>query len=201
MTKMTASERVLRRIRRKGPGFVFTAMDFLDIGSRATTDQTLTRLARRRVVRRLSRGLYDLPKTSKKLGVLSPIPSAVADAVARQTGSKIQSSGARAANALGLTDQVPAKLVYLTDGPSRTIEIGNQRIVLRHASKRNLAGLGRTSGTVLQALRYLGKDNVTDATIQKLRSLLSAHDKKLVRRDAVYVSDWMREAAQQIAAA
>ena len=197
---MTASGKILKRIERRGPGFVFTAMDFLDIGSRAAVDQTLTRLARRSVIRRLSRGLYDYPKTSQRLGLLSPPPAVVANAVARQTDSKIQISGARAANALGLTDQVPAKIVYLTDGPSRTIEIGNQRIVLRHVSKQNLPGLGRLSGTVLQALRYLGKDNVTDATIDKLRSLLSSQEKRMVQHDAVYASGWMREVAQRIAA-
>ena len=150
---MTVSKSLLQRIQHKGRGSVFSAKDFLDIGSRAAVDQTLSRLARKGVIRRLNWGLYDYPKTSKSLGLLSPAPIVVAQAMARQTGSKIQITGARAANTLGLTDQVPAKVVYLTDGPSRTIKIGNQSISLRHASKRNLVGAGLPSGTVFQAFK------------------------------------------------
>lgn len=198
---MTVTGKILRRIQRKGRGNVFTARDFIDIGaSRAAVDQTLSRLTHRGVLRRLRRGLYDYPKASKWLGVLSPSPDAVAGALARQTGSKIQISGARAANMLGLTDQVPAKLVYVTDGPSRNVRIGNQHIILRHASNRNLAGLGRSTGTVIQALRYLGKDRVKKDSIRQLRNMLTNKQKKDIRRDILVGPDWIRKVVEQIAA-
>ncbi len=196
---MTVSKSLLQRIQHKGRGSVFSAKDFLDIGSRAAVDQTLSRLARKGVIRRLNWGLYDYPKTSKSLGLLSPAPIVVAQAMARQTGSKIQITGARAANTLGLTDQVPAKVVYLTDGPSRTIKIGNQSISLRHASKRNLVGAGLPSGTVFQALRYFGKDQVRDDTIIKLRKVLSPQQKKDLKRYVARAPDWTREVIRQIA--
>ena len=170
---MSVHKKILKRIQGHGRGYVFTPKDFLGLGSRAAVDQTLSRLAHRGVIRRLDRGLYDYPKVSTRLGPLSPAPGVVARAIARRTDSKVQISGARAANALGVTDQVPAKLVYLTDGPSRVAQVGNQRVILKHQSKRNLVGLGRQTGLVFQALRYLGKDNITDDVIQKLQSALT----------------------------
>lgn len=198
---MTIATKVFRRIQRRGRGNVFTPKDFVDIGSRAAIDQALSRLARQGVLRRLRRGLYDYPRVSKLLGLLSPSPDAVAGALARQTGSKVQVSGARAANILGLTDQVPAKLVYMTDGPSRNVHIGNQHIILKHASSSNLAGLGRPAGTVVQALRFLGKDNVNKDTIRQLRAMLTDKQAKDLWRDTLASPDWTRKVVQQIAMA
>lgn len=198
---MTVTKNILQRIQRKGRGNVFTARDFVDLGSRAAVDQALSRLARRGVVRRLRRGLFDYPKVSKRLGVLSPSPDSVAGALARQTGSKVQVSGARAANLLGLTDQVPAKLVYLTDGPNRKARVGNQHIVLRHASSRNLAGLGRPTGIVFQALRYLGRKGVTKDTVRQLRAMLTRKQIEELQRDTLISPDWTRKVIQQIEAA
>jgi len=195
---MSVHKKILKRIQSHGRGYVFTPKDFLALGSRAAVDQTLSRLARRGVIRRLDRGLYDYPKVSARLGPLSPAPGAVARAIARQTDSKVQISGARAANALGVTDQVPAKLLYITDGPSRVARVGNQRIILKHQTKRNLVGIGRQTGLVFQALRYLGKDNITDAVIQKLQSALTDQQKRSLRRDATRATDWARDCVAKI---
>ncbi len=100
-----------------------------------------------------------------------------------------------------MTDQVPAKLLYITDGPSRVARVGNQRIILKHQTKRNLVGLGRQTGLVFQALRYLGKDNITDAVIQKLRSALTDQQKRSLRRDATRATDWARDCVAKITTA
>jgi len=97
---------------------VFTPSDFLDLAERAAVDQALSRLARNGKLRRRARGLYVLPKIHPRLGPLSPDPDHVARALARETGSKVQIAGARAAHLLGLTPQVPGQSDYLTDGPS-----------------------------------------------------------------------------------
>lgn len=196
----TVSSRVLTRIQRWGRGAVFTPKDFLDLGGRAVVDQTLARLTRRGTIRRLGRGLYDYPRISPRLGPLSPDLDRVVKAVAKQTGSRIQVSGARAANALGLTTQVPAKTVYLTDGPSRQIKVGNQVVQLRHTSRRMLGGAGKVSGMVLQALRYIGRDAVDRRVVQKLSRSLSATDRLALRRhDGTYAPDWARSVIDQIA--
>src|SRR5260370_32475786 len=94
------SPQILKRIRAKGRGAVFTAKDFLDLGSRATIDQCLSRLTRSGTIRRLGRGLYDFPRVSPRLGPLSPPPDVVAKVLARKSDSRLQLSGPRAANAL-----------------------------------------------------------------------------------------------------
>ena len=124
----------MKRARVGGRGGVFTPSDFLGIAGRAAVDQALSRLVKGGKLRRLAWGLYDFPKVHPQLGLLSPIPDDVARALARETGSQLQIAGARAANALGLSTQVPAKNIYLTDGPSRRVVLGERVVDLRHAS-------------------------------------------------------------------
>lgn len=195
----TVSSQILKRIQHKGRGAVFTPKGFLDLGSRAAVDQTLSRLVRCGTIRRLGRGLYDYPRISLRLGALSPDLDDVAKAVAKQTDSRLQVSGARAANALGLTTQVPAKTVFLTDGPSRQVRVGSQVVQLRHTTPRNLAGAGKTSGMVLQALRYLGRGVVDQGVVQRLSQILSVSDKLSLKRDGVHAPDWARPVIDQIA--
>jgi len=125
---------------------VFTPSDFLDLTERPAVDQALSRLASSGKVRRLARGLYDLPKLHPKLGPLSPDPDDVACALARETGSKLQIAGARAAHLLGLTTQVPAQSNYLTDGPSRRVALGKRVVDLRYSSPKHLILPGSAAG-------------------------------------------------------
>ena len=118
------TSRILKRIRAHGRGWVFGPSHFLDVASRRTVNVILSRLVQEKIIRRLAQGIYDYPRTHRKLGVLAPNPDDVASALAAKTNSRMQVSGARAANLLGLSDQVPAQLVYLTDGPSRRLKIG-----------------------------------------------------------------------------
>lgn len=189
--KSTVSK-TLYRIRGKGRGSVHITRDFLDLGTRAAVDQALSRLVQRGHLRRLDQGIYDFPKMHPRLGALSPDPVAVAQAAARKAGCRIQVSGAQAANALGMTTQVPARLVFLTDGASKQIQLGAQVIELRHAVPRNLTGAGRKSGVVIQALRHLGRKAVDDAVIGKLQATLSADDKVVLQADAATAPDWIK---------
>jgi hypothetical protein len=150
----------MKRARVGGRGGVFTPKDFLDVAARAPVDQALSRLAKGGKLRRLAHGLYDFPKVHPKLGPLSPAPDDVARALARET--EVQIVGARAANALGRSSQVPAKSVYLTDGPSRRVVLGRRVVDLRHASPKHLIAPGSPAGTVVQALRHLGPVRATD---------------------------------------
>jgi Family of unknown function (DUF6088) len=195
----TLADTVIKRIRAKGRGFVFTPKDFLDLGGRAAVDQTLSRLAHRDLIRRLTRGIYDYPKISPKLGPLSPSPQALAKTLADRTNSKLQLTGAHAANALGLTTQVPAHVVYLTSGKSTRFRLGNQTIELRHASPRSMAGAGTPIGTIIQALRYVGVDNIDKRTVDKLKRTLSANDKRALKKDIDTVPDWLRPVVAEIA--
>lgn len=181
----------MQRARTGGRGGVFTPSDFLDLAARATVDQALSRLVKSGRLRRLARGLYDFPKVHPKLGPLSPAADDVARALARETGSQAQIAGAHAANALGLSTQVPAKSLYLTDGPSRRIVLGKRVVDLRHASPKHLIAPGSPAGTVVQALRHVGPLRAADVA-QVAARRLSANDKRRIASSAVRAPAWMR---------
>lgn len=191
-------DQIMRRLRAGGRGGVFTPSDFLDIAGRAAVDQALSRLVKNGKLRRLVRGLYDFPKIHPQLGPLSPTPDDVAKALARETGSRVQIAGARAANALGLSTQVPAKSTYLTDGPSRRIVLGKRVVDLRHASPKHLIAPGSAAGTVVQALRHVGAVRAHDVA-QVAARRLSTSDKKTLASSAVQAPAWMRPTLVSIA--
>jgi hypothetical protein len=189
---------IISRIRGNGKGWCFTPNDFADLGSLSAVWTALHRLARRDIIRRLGQGLYDFPRTHAELGTLSPDPEAVAKTLARGRGIRVQPSGAYAANLLGLSEQVPARVVFLTDGAPRRIRVGNQEIVLRRTTPRNMATAGRISGTVIQALRYIGKDRITPAHRQILMHRLSVAEKQQVFKDRLNAPGWMRRVLEEI---
>ena len=191
-------DRLMKRVRASGRGSVFTPSDFLTVAARSSVDQALSRLVKGGQLRRLARGLYDFPKLHPKLGALSPAPDDVAHALARETGSQVQISGARAANALGLSTQVPAQSTYLTDGPSRRVVLGKRVVDLRHASPKHLIAPGSPAGTVVQALRHVGPVRAADVA-QVAARRLSANDKKTLASTAVQAPAWMRPTLVSIA--
>lgn len=184
-------DKMVKRIIGRKRGWCFTPMDFLDLGSRQAVDTALSRLAKSGRIRRLSRGLYDYPKTHQRIGVLSPPPEAIIEALTRRDRVRLQPTGAYAANLLGLSDQVPMKVVYLTNGPRRRIRIGNQEIILKTMAPRFMATAGRPSGTVIQALRHLGKAHVTKETVARLRKAFNAAEKLQILKDRSLAPSWM----------
>ena len=194
------TSKIKQRIVGKGRGAIFAPADFLDIGSRASVDQALSRLADQGVIRRLTRGLYDYPKQSPRFGLLSPSADDVAKAVARKDSQVLQPSPAMAANQLGLSTQVPSKPTYMTDGPTRTKRIGRQVIQFRNASSKTLVGAGQKTGAVFQALRYVGKDRIDDQVISKLAGALDRKDRVLLSRQSRHVPAWMHPIVQLIVA-
>jgi Family of unknown function (DUF6088) len=198
MIAASVPDQVMTRVRASGRGSVFTPSDFLTVAARSAVDQALSRLVKGGQLRRLARGLYDFPKLHPKLGPLSPAPDDVARALARETGSQVQIAGARAANALGLSTQIPAKSTYLTDGPSRRVVLGKRVVDLRHASPKNLIAPGSPAGTVVQALRHVGPVRAADVA-QVVARRLSATDKKTLASTAVQAPAWMRPTLVSIA--
>lgn len=170
---------------------MFTPKRFLDLGSRSAVDKALNRLADAGTIRRLDRGLYDYPERHPKLGLLSPAPDAIAKAISEKDESRLQPSGPYAVNRLGLSQQVPAKIVYLTDGTEKSVTVGNQTIQLRRPTPKNMATAGSISGLVIQAFRYLGKEGITSTHIATLRRVLSADDRKRLSKDRIYAPAWM----------
>jgi hypothetical protein len=179
---------------------VFTPRDFLGLASRPAITSALSRQTDAGTIRHLGRGLYDYPKLHPSLGPLAPTPEALAKALAGRDRVRLQPSGAYAANLLGLSEQVPAKVVFLTDGPSRLVRVGAMTVQLRRTTPRNMAAAGRPSGLVIQALRYLGPEHVTAERIARLRRTLPAGDRRAVLEDLALAPAWMHRALKELAA-
>ena len=187
------------RIRKRGRGWVFSAIDFLDLGSRSSVDTALSRMAAANSIRRVARGLYDLPQENPIMGLTPPDIQNVAKALAGKSGTRLQPTGAYAANLLGLSEQVPAKVVFLTDGISKNVRLGKLEISLKRTSPRMMATAGTTSGLLIQALRHLGEANVSDDTLKRLNSRLSPADRKRLRTHAAFAPAWIGRIMRQLA--
>lgn len=189
---------ILRRVAKQGRGWAFTPHDFADLGDPRGIGMALTRLVRHGKIRRVARGLYDCPHPHPVLGQTGATADAVVDAVARGRHLRLLPSPQVAANQLGLTTQVPAQMIYQTDGAPARVLLGKRQIVFRRNTGRSLALAGRASGLVAQALRDVGKGKVTPDTIQHLRQRLDAAAKKQLVADLALVPAWMRPIFQQI---
>ena len=196
----TIQDTIFDWIRHQGRGKVFIPKDFLDLGSRDAADQSLSRLVRSGDILRLGRGLYHYPQMNQRLGIpLGPDLDEIADALARQTGSRVVPSGAVAACRLGLSTQVPAKPLYLSDGRTRQVKIGSTTIQIRHAAPKELPVGSRTNAMVFQALRHLGQAAVDDTVIGQIRRALSPEQRKGLLQDARYTTDWIAAVVRRIA--
>ena len=198
-TTQSIDSTILAARRSHGRGSVFVPADFLDLGSREAVDIVLHRLARKGTVRRLARGVYDFPKEHPVLGPLSPSAEAVAKALAGRDRTRLQPAGAYAANVLGLSEQVPAKAVFLTDGPSRTVKIGATTIQLRRTTAKNMETAGRLSGLLIQALRELGKEHVTPERREHLKRTLPADKRRELIKDLRLAPAWMHPIFRELA--
>ena len=190
---------VLQRISRMKPGTIFTPRDLAMVGPRTAVASALSRHLKTGAVKQPARGLYQTPMTHPLLGELHPSPDEIATALAGKNRLKLQPSGAYAANLLGLSDQVPLRIVYLTDGTSRQVRIGKQQVVLRRTTPKNMATAGRISGLVIQALRYLGQNHVDHGVIKKLQKRLSTQERAQLLKDAPLAPEWIGELMRQIA--
>jgi hypothetical protein len=184
---------VHRRLFGNGRGWVFTPKHFQGLGSVSAIDSALRRLKASGTIRRLARGLYDYPATDPVLGTLAPSADAIARALVVRDAIRLQPSGAYAANQLGLSEQVPSRVVFLTDGPARKVRIGKREIILQHTTPRNMATAGRKSGMIIQALRHLGEDQIDDRLIAILRRQIGDKDRAGIRRDLIHARAWIAD--------
>lgn len=164
---ISVADRIMKRVSAHGRGqWVCIPKDFLDLGSREAVDQSLSRLVKAGRLRRVGHGLYDLPRMSKLLRRVAPVDlDAAVAAIARRDGLRMMPEGLLAANRLGLTNAVPAKATYVTDGHSRTLKIGGRTVRFRHAQPSVMRWAGKPSAPVAQALRWLGPDAAADRQV------------------------------------
>jgi len=188
--------KVVRRIKGKG-GNVVSVTDLLDIGTRVAVDQALSRLVKQGRIVRVQRGLYSQARVSALLGrTISP----QLDELVRAWAKKNIPSGAMAANLLGLSTQVPAKIIYYTNGRSKTLKLGSHSIKFLNRGPKTMDVKGRVSPLVFQSLRYFGKDGVAPQIVSRLSRLLSPKDKKELQRNIPLAAAWMKPILEKIIA-
>jgi hypothetical protein len=188
--------KIFARIKsRSKAGWVCSPIDFIDCGSRAAVDQALSRMVKAGLVRRIARGLYDMPRFNAMLnGYSPPNHDQIVSAIARRDGIRIVHDNIVHANGLGLTNAVPAKLTYLTDGPSKLIKVGGWTLRMKHATPSFMRNAASKSGPVFQALIWLGKNVVksSDGLPITLRSKLSNDILSDIKKHTNRFPVWMK---------
>jgi len=196
----TVTRAIRKRLRTKGRGWVFTPKEFATIGPRTAVDQALCRLQKVGMIRRLTRGLYEYPRVHPRIGILSPSTEAVAKAVVAKTQSHLLFSPSRAANLLGLSTQVPAQNIFLTEGPRRTLKIGNQTIIFKHSAQSKMIGAGTGAGIVIQAVRAFGPNRVNELPVTTISQKLSPKVKAKIKQLLPATPVWAQPVLGQISA-
>lgn len=173
-------------------GWCFTPAHFMDLGSDSSVRQALSQLRKRGLIRRLAQGVYDYPKIHGSLGIVPADLNAAAKAIAEKNGVQIQPAGAFAANLAGLSTQVPGRMIFLTEGPSRKIKIGNHEIVFKKTSAKIMQAAGSREGLLIQAIKNTGKENLDENIRKKIKRLLSSSNEQEIRKNLKFAPAWIR---------
>ena len=191
------SEAILHHVRNQPEGVPVSAKGLLHLGRRSAVDQALSRLARRGELMRAGRGLYVLP-VKGRFGNRAPSLQKTVEALAAQRGERIAASGAMAANALGLTTQVPVKPVFLTSGRDRKLKLGRQEVELRHAPPWQLVLSGRKAGDAVRALAWLGPENA-EMALETIRGSLSFEERGELADVSAQMPGWLAGPVSRLA--
>jgi hypothetical protein len=173
-------------------------MDFEDLGSNDAIRRVLSLLQKEKWIRRLAQGIYDYPKELEGIGTVPPSLTDVAKAIAEKNGVKIQPAGAHAANLSGLSEQVPGRIVFLTDGPSRKIKIGNREIIFKKTTSKVMFAAGTREGLIIQAFKNLGQDQIDDVIRARTRKFLASSSAEEIRRNIKYAPVWVKKLILEI---
>jgi hypothetical protein len=191
---MQSIERQIEKmIKSKARGSLLLPEDYLILGSSEAVRKALTRLEEKKIIVRIAQGIYVRPKVSKLIGQLTPSAEEVAVAIAKRDRIRILPTGSYALNALGLSSQVPANIVLLTDGSPREIKVGKRKIKFKKTTPKNLLAKGKISRLVIQALKEIGIGNVSIEEEQKIVDLLKLENEKDLKHDIALAPVWIRK--------
>lgn len=191
--------KIISRVYGNGRGWSFCKNDFIDLGNASAIDKALSRLAHSQRIRRITRGLYDYPRFSDLLQkTLSPDIDQVAYAYARKFSWRIEVYGDSALNLLGLSTQIPAQYVYLSDGPSKSYDIMGATLSFKKSSLKDIGFKHRESTLIVQALKALGKEHLTENVFAKIREQIDEKSYPKILRDTQGSTGWIYEAIKQI---
>ncbi len=190
--------RMISRIYGNGRGWAFSKIDFAGMGSDAAIRKTISLLAIQEKIRRVCRGIYDYPEYNEFIGKkLNPDFDQVARAFARRSGWSIHPSGAAALNLLGLSTQVPAQIIYLSNGPSKVVKAGAWSIKFKNTALKEMKLKPKTS-LMVQSIKSLGKDQFDDDMILRFRKAFTEKERQQILRNASSVTSWIYELIREI---
>ena len=193
------SKQIQEQIKAAAEGTIFISSDFADIADTNTVRSALYRLVKDNILRRIINGIYEKPKYSKLLDeYVAADPTAVAQALARSYHWTIAPCGNTALNLLGLSTQVTAVWSYISDGPYKTYEWNSTKLEFKHRTNKEITGLSYMTSLIIQALKTLGKNNVTPEVIQTLSTKLSFSEKQACLKEATESTDWVYDTIRQI---
>ncbi len=193
------SKQIRERIGAAVDGTIFVNSDFADIADQETVRRTLNRLTQAGMLRRIRKGVYEKPKYSKLLHeYVAADPDAVAKALARNYHWTIAPCGNTALNLLGLSTQVTAVWSYISDGPYKTYEWNSTKLEFKHRTNKEITGLSYMTSLVIQALKTLGRANVTPEIIQTLSEKLSEDEKQACLKEAAEATDWVYDTIRKM---
>lgn len=192
MSIESISDKILNKIIKARRGSLYFTDDFVAFGTAKSVSKALERLVIRGEIVRVARGIYARLEKDPILGTVKPSTEAIAEAIRRRDRAKIIATGAMAMNALGLSTQVPINAVYLTNGTARTINLGRRKIVFKKTTPKNLATIGKISTQVIQALKEIGKDKVTDREIHIIVEQLGKEEPYRLEQDIKRAPEWIR---------
>ena len=189
----TVENKIFDRMKKAKRGLVFFTSDFAVYGNNKACNKALERLSKQEKIMRVGRGIYTIPRKSRFFGRVSPGIEEIAQGIARRDKARIIPTGLFAENLLGLSTQVPMKIVYLTDGTPRKLMIDEMSLIFKKTSPRNLATWGKISGLVIQALKSIKKERLTDDEIEKVVNILKKENPKNFSNDIKLAPEWIRE--------
>lgn len=197
MERPKVEKKIDKTIKSSPQGSIYFVDDFLDYGNPESVKKALLRLKEKGILVRLAHGIYLSPKIDKELGILFPSTEEIAKAIARRDKARIVPTGVQALNKLGLSTQVPMKVVYLTDGAPRTIIVGKRTITFKKTSPKNLMLKGKISGLVIQALKTIGQNKVDIKTLERIQAILKNETKENIINDAKLSPAWINKILMQ----
>ncbi len=189
--------KIEKTIKSKPKGSLLFPEDFSYRGSAESVRKALQSLREKGLIKSVAHGIYVRPVIDEYIGEVLPTAEEVAKAIAKRDKIKLVPTGIYALHALGLSTQIPLKLVFLTDGAPRTITVGKRTIKLKKTTPRNLKAKGGTSSLAIQALREIGKDNATDEELKKIIELLKQEEQSDLKHDIFLAPEWIKKIMKQ----
>lgn len=196
---MSEQKTINETVREAKPGAIFVPSDFAEAGAADAVRKALSRMVESGELERPMRGLYRKPRRSAFLDKPVPAsPNEIAEALARKFEWRIAPYGDTALNQLGVDPQVPSIVRYVSDGPYRTYQYGPYAIEFRHSANRDLSSLSPVAATVIQALKALGKDRLTEEALDAISSRLDDSQLEKLASETRNTTSWVRDAIKDM---